>query len=97
MNVCNCKLTDSKSVRIRFGLSLVWSLPVLLGYWLLRDSWREGAVLAAAFFHLSLLGLILDRWRLRNPEASKERERQLRLFGVVPLFVGIIVAIFLVT
>ena len=93
----NCRLTDFKSVRIRFALSLIWSLPVLFGFWLLRNSWRESAVLAAAFLYLSLLGLILDRWRLRNPDAPKERETQLRFFGVVPLVVGIIVAMCLVT
>ncbi len=97
MNIWSCKLTDPRSARLRFLVSLADSIALLIIFWFVRHSWREVAVLAGAFCYLSVLGLALDSWRLRNPGAPKQRERHIALCYLVPLFVGIIVVTFLVT
>jgi hypothetical protein len=97
MNVWRCELADARSIRIRFGRSLVSSLVFLFAFSFLFRSWRVVVILAFVYLYMSVLGVFLDRWRLCHPDAPMETERRLRLLAVLPVIAGIPVAIFLFT
>jgi hypothetical protein len=97
MNIWHCEMTDARSVRIRFVLSLVWSLPLLVGFWWLDQSAALVAILAVVFCYMSIVGVVIDRWRLEYPDAPKETERRLRLLWVLPAILGLPAAIIFFT
>jgi len=96
MNIFTLRVTDAKSLRIRFAFSLVSSVVILVGVCFIERTWRVRGLAAAALIVWSIMELLLDKWRLRNPEASQQRERQLRLRCVVALMIGMFAAVFLV-
>lgn len=85
MNILSHPL-KAREMRTRVLRSLLWSLPLLLGYHLLRHSWRETVVLAAAFCYLAFFEAIFDRLSLGA-----------RVLAVAPLLISIIAAAFLLT
>ena len=88
------ELTDSHSVRLRFFHSLLWSIPWLVVFWFLVDSMAMLAILAAAFLYLSLVGLVFDSRRLKHPDTPTSDEHAWRMFAILPLFIGIPLALF---
>src|SRR5262245_21925127 len=95
MNIWHYDLSDSRSVRLRFVLSLVHSFVVLLGSWLLTRSVALIVLLAVTFCYWSTVSMIIDRWRLSHPDAPRGRERFLRLLAIQPVLLGIPVTIHL--
>jgi hypothetical protein len=75
----------------------MWSLPWLVGIWWFDRSVAFVAICAVVFCYMSVTEVVLDRWRLRRPSAPTEAERRLRLFTLLPVIVGIPLAIFLFT
>jgi hypothetical protein len=55
------------------------------------------AILAVAFLYWAAIGVALDRWRFSCPDASPKREQRLRGLAILPVLVGIPVAIYLFT
>jgi hypothetical protein len=53
----------------------------VVGYWVLRHSWREAALLAVAFCYLALFESVVNRLSPRS-----------RVLAVLPMFVGVILA-----
>jgi hypothetical protein len=97
MNIWRCELTDARSIRIRFVLSLLWSFPLLVGIWWNDKSGRTAAILAVVFCYMSVVEVVLDHWRLRHPDAPKQTERRLRLLGALPAILGSLLAVILFT
>jgi hypothetical protein len=60
MNMLSHSL-KAREMRTRFLRFSLWSLLFLLGYFVLRHSWRETVVLAAAFCCQGFFGAIFDR------------------------------------
>lgn len=97
MNIWRCELTDARSIRIRFVLSLLWSFPLLVGIWWYDRSVTTAAILAVVFCYMSVVELVLDRWRLKHPDAAMQAERRLRLLGVLPAILGSLLAVIFFT
>jgi hypothetical protein len=70
----------------RFLWSLVASLPFIAGYWFLRHSWRDWAVVAIAFCCLAVYQAFSDRLSMRS-----------RYLVLIPLFVGLVVGLLLLS
>jgi hypothetical protein len=70
----------------RFVRSLLVSLPFVVGFWFLRRSWRDWAVVAIGFCCLAVYQTFSDRLSLRS-----------RFLVVLPLFIGLVVGILLVS
>jgi hypothetical protein len=80
MGLFNPKLIDQRSVRIRFLQGLLWSAVMLpIAYWVFEFSFPKTAILAGAFLYMSFSGFLIDCWKLRHPDFSRESERNLRL------------------
>jgi hypothetical protein len=97
MNIWRCELTDTRSIRIRFVISLLWSLPLLVGFWWFDRSVAMVATLTGVFCYMSVVEVVMDRWRLEHPYAPKEDERRLRSLWVLPAILGLPVAILFFT
>jgi len=96
MNIFTLRVTDERSVWLRFLFSVVSSLAIIAGVCFFEPSWRMRGLIAGAFAVWSVMELLLDKWRLHNPGASQVRERQLRLRCVVALMIAMMVAVFLI-
>jgi len=94
MNIFTMRVTDERSVWLRFAFSVVSSVAVFAGFCFLERSWRMRGLIAGILSIWSVIELMLDKWRLRNPDASRERERQLRLRWVIAFTIVMLVAVF---
>ena len=83
MNVSD-SLVKQQSTPGRVLRSMAWSLPFVAAYWTFRRSWQEAAILAVGFCYLAVYEAVSDRLSPRS-----------RYLVVLPLFIGIIVAMFL--
>jgi undecaprenyl pyrophosphate phosphatase UppP len=79
---------------VQFFVSLAWSLPWLGGVWLLERSITMVAILAVVFLYWSAIGVAIEFWRGSHPDAPKERAQRLRLLAILPVLVGIPVALY---
>ena len=52
-------------------------------------------ILGVVYSYWSVMGVVFDRWRLSHRDASKESEQRLRFVALLPILVGIPVAIYL--
>lgn len=95
MNILTMKVTDERSVWLRFASSLVASVAIFVGFCFLERSWRMRGLSAGIMATWSVIDLMLSKWRLRNPDASREREQRLRLLWSVALMMVMLLAVFM--
>jgi hypothetical protein len=97
MNFWRTELTDSRSIRIRFFLFLLRSLPWLVIFWLLNRRISQVAILAVVYFSLGILEVVSDYPRLKHPDTPISDERIWRVPAIILMLVGIFFAVFLFT
>src|ERR1041385_1373362 len=97
MSMWRCDLTDSRSIRIRFALFLLQSIPTLVIVWLITRSSLLLLVLSGASCYLSVLEFFLDHWRLKHSDASARELFRFRLPWVILLVGCVPVLILLLT
>jgi hypothetical protein len=84
MSDSNSTATTTRTPRL--VRSLAASLLFVVGFWFLRRSWRDWAVVAIGFCCLAVYQTFSDRLSLRC-----------RYLVLLPLFIGLIVGILLVS
>ena len=97
MSFWSYKLTDTRSARIRFILSLLRSLPWVAAFWLVEPRPALVLIFAGALCYMSALEFVIDHWRLRRPDVSAESLFKRRFPAVLVLMLSMIGLIFLFT
>ena len=93
MSIWQCPLTDLRSARIRFVLSLAWSLPLLALGWFIQRSLSDVLIIASAFSFMSISELLLDLQSLKATERSVSFDKRWRGITAVAVTVAILVAV----
>lgn len=100
MNIWHYELTDRKSAIVRLILRLLWLFIGLALAWLFLRHFLQplrvaGFLLVGSALYLSLVGLAFDLWKLRHPETSRLTFQWMATLAMLPILIGIPVAIFL--
>jgi len=94
MSFWHYKLTDTRSARIRLILSLVWSLPWVVVFWLVEQRPALVLIFAGALCYMSVLEFVIDHWRMRHPDVPAEALFKKRLPAVLVLMALMITLVF---
>lgn len=90
MSICHPRLTDAKSVWIRFFIGIICTFPVgIFACFVYRFNIAYRVMLLGALVYVNLMWLGFDLWKLRNPDVAEAAETRLRILAFLPLLIGL--------
>src|SRR6266508_2035653 len=96
MNIWHYELRNDRSAAVRLALRLFVFLLSFAFVWLLLQPPRVTiSLLGGAVVYFSLVGFVLDHWKLRHPETSRLRFQWVATLAMLPILVGFPIMIFM--